>query len=591
MKRFLQLFLAVALLGMPILGFAADMKTAAKPAPAPTPPADVTALSNWANNGNVALQWMAPAGAASFQVSYTGSDGTVQTVTAKPGDGAATTDPKGTTKVTISADLPTATVQTPPDDKAKTGWVTQKTNVDFTVKSVAADGKTLSAGVVTSAYSFSINDGDTAWLLISAAIVLMMTIPGLALFYGGMVRRKNILATIYYSLGSVLVVSVIWVIIQYTIGFHGFGNGGFIGDLSAFMHNSVLYVTGHGQSTAPWPGAPTIPESVYSMFQLMFAIITVALISGAIVERMTITGWLIFSAVWSLIVYAPLSHMVWAGGWLANANGLASWFGADAVKAGQGAIDFAGGLVVHTSSGISALTLCLILGPRVRYGKDPIIPNNIGFTFIGAALLWVGWFGFNAGSATSAGTLAGSAFFVTNTATAVAGLVWAIIEYIHHKKPTVIGACTGAVAGLVAITPASGYVDATGAIVIGVVVAIVCYMAVAFLKKAIGYDDALDTFGVHAVGGMTGALLTGVFCNPDIGTYFSGQAVAGVFYSGNWTQLGIQAVSVLVAVVLAIVGTIISYGIARIFTKMRVEPQEEITGLDQSLLGEKQGDR
>ncbi|NNM67145.1 MAG: ammonium transporter [Spirochaetales bacterium] len=453
------------------------------------------------------------------------------------------------------------------------------------------DGKTMSPGVVTSAYAYSINDGDTAWLLISAAIVLMMTIPGLALFYGGMVRRKNILATIYYSLGSVLVVSVLWVIVQYTLGFRGFGNNGVWGDLSAFMHNGVLFATGHGQNTQPWHGAPTIPESVYSMFQLMFAIITVALISGAIVERMSITAWLIFSAVWSLIVYMPLSHMVWAGGWLANPNGLASLFGSAAVANGQGAIDFAGGLVVHTSSGISALVLALMLGPRVRYGKDPIIPNNIAFTFLGAALLWVGWFGFNAGSATSAGTLAGSAFFVTNTATAMAGLTWAIIEYIHHKKPTVIGAVTGAVAGLVAITPASGYVDATGALFIGIIVAIVCYMSVAFLKKALGYDDALDTFGVHAVGGMTGALLTGVFCNPDIGAYFSGKPVQGVFYSGNWTQLGIQAASVLVAVLIAVVGTILSYGITRIFTKVRVEPQEEVTGLDQCLLGEKQGER
>jgi len=576
MKRFLQLFLTVALLGLPVLGFAADKKADPKAtmAPAPAPVADVTALSAWANNGNVVLNWADPAGAASFQITYTGGDGAAQTQTAKPGD--------GKTGVTVSADLPSGVPDT-------TKYASHPYNVDFTVKAVGPDGKTMSKGVLVSAFAYSVNDGDTAWMLTSAAIVLMMTIPGLALFYGGMVRRKNILATIYYSLGSVLVVSVIWVIIQYTLGFHGFGNGGFIGDLSGFMHNNILFVSGHGQSTAPWAGAVTIPESVYSMFQLMFAIITVALISGAIVERMTITGWLIFAGLWSIIVYAPLSHMVWAGGWLAN--GLGAWFGPDAVKNGQGAIDFAGGLVVHTSSGISALTLCLLLGPRVRYGKDAIIPNNIGFTFIGAALLWVGWFGFNAGSATTAGTLAGSAFFVTNTATATAGLVWAIIEYIHHKKPTVIGACTGAVAGLVAITPASGYVDVTGAFIIGIAVAIVCYLAVAFLKKAVGYDDALDTFGVHAIGGMTGALLTGVFCNPDIGFYFSGKAVQGVFYNGNWAQLGIQAVSVVVAVVLAVVGTVICYGITRIFTKVRAEPQEEVTGLDQSLLGEKQGDR
>ncbi len=564
MKRFLQMFLAVAFLGLPVLGFAAP--AVAEKAPA-TPVGDVTDLTSWANNGNVVLNWKDPAGASAFQITYTGADGAVQTQMAKPGDGKA--------GVTVSSDLPQGG--------------TAATNVDFTVKAVGSDGKTMSPGVKTSAYAYTLNDGDTAWILISAAIVLMMTIPGLALFYGGMVRRKNILTTIYYSLGSVLVVSVLWVVVQYSLGFRGFGNGGFIGDLSAFMHNGVLFAAGHGQNTQPWHGAPTIPESVYSMFQLMFAIITVALISGAIVERMSLTAWLIFSAVWSLIVYAPLSHMVWGGGWLAN--GLGSLFGKEAIANGQGAIDFAGGLVVHTSSGISALVLALLLGPRVRYGKDPVVPNNIAFTFIGASLLWVGWFGFNAGSAVSAGTLAGSAFFVTNTATAMAGLTWVIIEYIHHRRPTVIGAVTGAVAGLVAITPASGFVDATGALVIGIVVAIVCYMSVAFLKKAMGYDDSLDTFGVHAMGGMTGAILTGMFANPEIGVYFSGKPVQSLFYTGNWTQVGIQAVSVLVAVVLAVVGTLLSYGITRIFTKVRVEPQEEVTGLDLSLLGEKQGER
>ena len=416
-------------------------------------------------------------------------------------------------------------------------------------------------------------EGDTAWMLTSAAIVLMMTIPGLALFYGGMVRRKNILTTIYYSFGSALVVSVVWVIVQYSLAF---GTGGpFIGDFSKLFSSGVLYVTGHGQSAM----TSTIPESVFSMFQLMFAIITVALISGAIVERMSITAWLIFSAVWSLIVYAPLAHMVWGGGWLSH--GVGELFGLK-----NGALDFAGGLVVHTSSGVSALVLALLLGPRVRYGKDPIIPNNIAFTFIGAGLLWVGWFGFNAGSALAANQLAGSAFFVTNTAAAMAGLTWAIIEYLHHKKPTVIGASTGVVAGLVAITPASGFVDLSGALVIGIAVAIVCYLSVAFLKKAMGYDDSLDTFGVHGIGGMLGALLTGFFVVPDI----SGGA-SGVFFGGNWAQVGVQAVSIVVAVVIAVVGTLLSYGITRLFTKIRVEPQAEVTGLDITLLGEKQGDR
>lgn len=430
-----------------------------------------------------------------------------------------------------------------------------------------ADVDALKASI-TSAHSA----GDSAWMLTSAALVLLMTVPGLALFYGGMVRRKNILATMYYSLGSAIVVSIVWVVVQYSLAFSG--SGMFIGDFGKALLNGV------GRDSMTY----LVPENVFSMFQLMFAIITVALISGAVVERMSITAWLIFSAVWSLIVYAPLAHMVWGGGLLSNMDsGIASWFGLKA-----NALDFAGGLVVHISSGVAALVLALLLGPRVRYGKDPIIPNNIGFTFIGAGLLWVGWFGFNAGSAVAANGLAGSAFMVTNTAAAMAALVWVLIEYIHHKKPTLIGASTGVVAGLVAITPASGFVDVTGALVIGAAVSVVAYLFVAFIKKALKYDDSLDAFGVHAVGGTVGALLTGVFANPAVGYYFDGATAATGLLFGNPAQLGVQALSILIAIAWAVVGTLISYGIVRIFTKVRVEPQEEVIGLDLTQHGEKQ---
>ncbi|MEI8093991.1 MAG: ammonium transporter [Spirochaetales bacterium] len=423
--------------------------------------------------------------------------------------------------------------------------------------------------------------GDTAWMLTSAALVLLMTVPGLALFYGGMVRRKNILSTMYYSMASAVVVSIVWVVAQYSMAFSAKEIiPGILGDFSKLFLNGVT-------RDSTWY---LIPENVFSMFQLMFAIITVALISGAVVERMSITAWILFSALWSLVVYAPLAHMVWGGGWLSvfdSQSSIGALFGVPK----SNTLDFAGGLVVHISSGVSALVLALLLGPRVRYGKDSIIPNNIGFTFIGAGMLWVGWFGFNAGSAVAANGLAGSAFLVTNTAAAMAALTWIVIEYIHHKKPTLIGASTGVVAGLVAITPASGFVDVTGALVIGIAVSIVCYVFVAFIKKALKYDDSLDAFGIHAVGGTTGALLTGVFANPAIGYYFDGVTPAAGGLYGNWTQLGMQALSILIAIAFAVIGTLVCYFIVSLVTKVRVEPQEEVIGLDLTQHGEKQGDR
>jgi Amt family ammonium transporter len=558
MKRFLQVFLTVALLGLPALGFAAEAKAA--PAPAV---ADVTDLAATAGNKSVVLNWKDPAGATAFKVTYPGADGKTVSVDAKPGDGA-----KGVTLTTgiLNAQAVTATVV-----------------------AVGASGKA-SAGVQASATTFALDTGATAWMMTSAAIVLLMTVPGLALFYGGMVRRKNILATMAYSYGASIIVSIVWVVVQYSMAFSGnLDPFGALGDFSKSFMNGVIYMTGGDTSNAKVPlwGATGVPEAVFSMFQLMFAIITVALISGAIVERMAFGAWLVFSVLWSLIVYAPLAHMVWGGGFLSDmSNGLAHALGLKG-----NALDFAGGLVVHTSSGVSALVLALLLGPRVRYGKDTIVPNNIAFTATGAALLWVGWFGFNAGSAVGSNGLAASAFTVTNTAAAMAAVTWIVIEYIHHRKMTMVGISTGVVAGLVAITPASGFVDIYGALAIGIAVSVVCYLFVAFVKKALNYDDSLDAFGVHAIGGTLGALMTGIFAVPAVGYYFDGVTPAAGVIAGNPGQFTIQVASVVIAWVWAIVGTIICYFLVRIFTKARVEPQEEVIGLDLTQHGEKQGER
>jgi len=564
MKRILQLFVVTALLGLPALGWAAETKAA--PAAAVVPVPEVTDLSASGGNKAVTLKWKDPAGATAFKVSYTGADGKEATADAKPGDGAA--------GVSLSSDLANAE------------------SVEFTVKTVV--GEKTSEGAKVSATTFALDSGATAWMLTSAAIVLMMTVPGLALFYGGMVRRKNILATMAYSYGAAIVVSVLWVVVQYSMAFSstaGWDPIGAFGDFSKSFYNGVLYMT-HGDvygANVPLWGSTGVPESVFSMFQLMFAIITVALVSGSIVERMAFGPWLLFSVFWSLIVYAPLAHMVWGGGFLSDmTHGIASVFGLKG-----NALDFAGGLVVHISSGVSALVLALLLGPRVRYGKDPIIPNNIAFTAIGAGLLWVGWFGFNAGSAVGSNGLAGSAFVVTNTAAAMAAVTWILIEYVHHRKMTVVGISTGIVAGLVAITPASGFVDIGGALVIGIAVSAVCYAMVAFVKKAFGYDDSLDAFGVHAIGGTVGALLTGVFAVPAIGLYFDGATPTTGLLTGNPGQLLIQSASVVIAWVWAIVGTLICYFIVKLLSggKVRVEPQEEVIGLDQTQHGEKLGDR
>lgn len=416
-----------------------------------------------------------------------------------------------------------------------------------------------------------INSGDTAWVLTSAVLVLLMTVPALALFYGGMVRKKNVLSTIFFSLASAIVVSILWVTVQYSLIFAttpGVTDFTTVTGLGEWVGNLSKSFNGMLDPNSVHPNAASIPESVFSMFQMMFAIITVALISGAIVERMSFLGWLVFIILWSFVVYTPLAHMVW------NPEGFL-WH--------KGALDFAGGLVVHTSSGVSALVASIYLGQRVRFRKDIIEPANVGYVFIGAALLWVGWFGFNAGSAVAGNALAGSAFVVTNTAAAVAALTWMILEYIFLKRVSVIGACTGVVAGLVAITPASGYVDIYGAIVIGIVVSLISYTFMAFIRKLMKYDDALDVFSVHGLGGMWGAIATGIFANPAINSLGK-----GALY-GNPAQLGVQFLSIGIAVVIAIAGTLICLFLADLITgrKLRVDPQQEIYGLDLTQHGER----
>ena len=428
----------------------------------------------------------------------------------------------------------------------------------------------LSAGLLGSVSMFAegsapptANSGDTAWILVSAALVLLMTVPALALFYGGMSRKKNVLSTVYYSFSAAIVVSIMWVAFQYSMAFGGKDVMGLFGNLDkAFMHGvGINSLSG------------TIPESVFAVFQMTFAIITVALISGAIVERFKFGAWMVFIVLWSLVVYTPLAHWVWsADGWIFK----------------MGALDFAGGLVVHISSGVSALVAAIFIGERVRYKKEAMLPSNIPYVFIGATLLWFGWFGFNAGSALGANGLAGNAFLVTNTAAAVAALTWMVIEWFVHGKPSVIGAASGLVAGLVAITPAAGFVNTEAAFVIGIVVSILCFLFVAKVKKAFGYDDSLDAFGVHGIGGTWGAIATGLFANYNINP--NGVKTvqdSGLFYSGNFTLLSKQLISIGAAYGIAIVGTLVVLFIMRLFMKLRVEPQEEIFGLDLSAHGEK----
>jgi Amt family ammonium transporter len=397
----------------------------------------------------------------------------------------------------------------------------------------------------------NIDKADTAWVLISSALVLLMTIPGLALFYGGMVRRKNALATLAHSFAIVCLISVQWVLWGYTLAF-GPDKGGIIGGLE--------WAGLHGVGMAPNPAyAKTIPHQAFMIFQMMFAVITPALITGAFAERKKFSTFLVFTLLWATIVYDPLAHWVWGeGGWLHN----------------LGALDFAGGTVVHISSGASALVCAIVVGRRKGFGQVPMPPHNLPMTVTGAGLLWFGWFGFNAGSALAANELAVSAFLATNTAAAAAALAWMFSEWISRGKPTVLGTASGAVAGLVAITPASGYVGPLAAIAIGGIGGVLCYNA-CNLKTRLGYDDSLDVVGVHGVGGTWGALATGLFAskaiNPD--------GADGLFH-GNPHQLLTQAFAVLATLALAGIATFVILKVLDLVMGLRVNEEDEITGLD-----------
>ncbi len=401
-----------------------------------------------------------------------------------------------------------------------------------------------------------ISSGDTAWMLTSTALVLMMCIPGLALFYGGMVRKKNVLATLMQSFACCCLVTLLWWVIGYSWAFTA--GSGFIGGSSRVLFNGMRFIANPaGNSLTVSHLAPTIPETVYAMFQMTFAIITPALIAGAFADRMKFSAMLVFLAAWSLLVYVPIAHMVWEpSGWL-NAGGV---------------LDYAGGTVVHINAGIAGLASCLVLGKRLGYGREAMPPHNLTLTLIGASLLWVGWFGFNAGSAVAADGRAGMAMLATQMATGAAALSWMFAEWISKGKPSVLGIASGAVAGLVAITPASGFVGPTPAVIIGLIAGVVCYVASTSLKHAFNYDDSLDAFGVHGVGGIVGALLTGVFVSKEI--------------SGVDGSVLIQAKGVGVTVVY---GFIVSYILLVIIDKvigLRVTEEQEREGLDISLHGE-----
>jgi len=403
-----------------------------------------------------------------------------------------------------------------------------------------------------------LDTGATAWMLTSTALVLFMTIPGLALFYGGMVRKKNVLATLMQSFAITCVVTVLWVVLTYSLAFTG--EGPYIGGLDR------LFLDGMEKGTL----SGVIPESVFMMFQMTFAIITPALITGAFADRMKFSAMLVFMTLWAIVVYAPVAHWVWATD---AANNPVGFLGK------MGVLDFAGGTVVHINAGIAGLVSCLVLGPRKGYGTDNMAPHNLTLSLVGASMLWVGWFGFNAGSAVASDGRAGMAMTVTQVATAAAALAWMFSEWILRKKPSVLGIISGAVAGLVAITPASGFVGVKGALVIGIAAGVVCYFAATSLKAALKYDDSLDVFGVHCVGGILGALLTGVFAVEAIG------GTKGVL-EGNAGQLLLQAIGVGCTLVYSGVVSFILLKIIDVVIGLRVAPEEEVEGLDLALHGE-----
>jgi ammonium transporter, Amt family len=414
------------------------------------------------------------------------------------------------------------------------------------------------------------SSADNAWMLMSSALVLMMTGPGLALFYGGLVRKKNVLATMMQSFALMAIVTAVWGLIGYSLAF-GPGNS-FIGGLR------YIFLRGVGlQPDADY--AATIPQQTFMIYQLMFAIITPALISGAFAERMKFSAMALFTILWSIIIYDPMAHMVWGKGGLLNA----------ALGGRFPTLDFAGGTVVHVTSGVSALVCALYLGKRLGYPQEPMPPHSVVLSFIGACLLWVGWFGFNAGSALSAGGLATSAFVATHFGAAAAVVGWGGAEWLRNGKPSALGAISGAVAGLVAITPAAGFVGPMSALAIGLIAGVFCYFMVARVKAIFGYDDSLDAFGVHGAGGTIGALLTGVFASRAINPIFKdarGNTLGSGLLDGNAHQIVNQFVGVLIAWVLAAVGTLVILKLVDLLVGLRVPTDHEIQGLDLSQHGE-----
>ena len=401
----------------------------------------------------------------------------------------------------------------------------------------------------------TVDTGDTAWVLVSTALVLLMTIPGLALFYGGMVRKKNVLSTMMYSLTAAIVVSLVWVTVGYSLAFSG--SGAYIGDLSKAMLNGVAFDALSG----------TIPESLFVIFQMTFAIITVAILSGSVADRMKFSAFIAFIAVWVVLVYAPITHWVWAAdGWLFKA----------------GALDFAGGTVVHINSGVAGLVAAYLLGKRMGLGRESMAPHNLTLTVIGASLLWVGWFGFNGGSALGAGTRASMAILVTQVAAAAAALTWLLVERFVRGKASVLGGASGAVAGLVVITPAAGFVGVGGALIMGVIGGVVCFWGTTSLKRLLKADDALDAFGLHAVGGIVGAILTGVFYSDEI------IKAANVTLAPTMLgQLWVQIEGVLATIAYSGIVTFIILKVIDLIIGIRVEADDERMGLDLSQHGER----
>ncbi len=420
--------------------------------------------------------------------------------------------------------------------------------------SLAEEARPGGEGVSDSAPSSKIDTGDTAWMLMATSLVMLMTVPGLALFYGGLAKKKDTLNTMAMSFVAFSIVSVLWILYGYSFVFSG-DLGGVIGNLS-----KIFLVGVKVDSTSEL--APTIPEFVFITYQLTFAAITVALVSGAYIERLKFSAWVLFSILWLTFVYIPVAHWVWGGGFLAK----------------LGALDFAGGTVVHINAGIAALVGVLILRPR--YDKA-LLPHNLTLVLLGTGLLWFGWFGFNAGSSLNASGLSGAAFINTNTATALAGLSWMFTEWFYAKKPTLLGMASGAVAGLVAITPAAGFVNITGSIIIGLLAGIICYLSVTLLKPRLGYDDTLDVFGIHGVAGTLGAVLTGIFADPSINA--NGK---GLLY-GNPGQLWIQILAVLITIAFTGILTALIFFLIKQIVGIRVHLDEEIIGLNESLHGEK----